>query len=309
MIKQLFRSTIFAAAIACAGGAFADPTFTQTNGDTHSQVRDKSNILIDDAWKNRLQTGAGDSDLFINNMVITPGGTYDPLIAMQTNVGSFDYHDNNSNINNTYIFGTAISADNDWSFNGAFHNGEIDAAVADGIYDFSLDFMGGANSEDNSTLASFGLHVDVFQKIDLTTNMVATPTTIKEGGPGTVVSMTVTNNMVGRTFVTRSWYVSNFSDGSGHFLQFDNFAGNWFDQSIAPGDSHTDDHSLWHAALNTPIGHYTGFNGVIGDVHEGDFIFMDSTRQAEVDVIVPEPASFAVLGLGALALIRRRRKK
>ena len=308
MIKHTLRPAMFVLAIACATAAFADPTFTQTNGDTHSQVRDKSNIIIDDAWKNRLQTGAGDPDLYINNMVITGGPGYNPLIGMQTNAGSFDYFDNNANASNTYTFGTAIGAGNDWNFNGAFHNGNINAAVADGIYDFSLDFMGGGNNVANNLLASFGLHVDVFQKIDLTTTTVASPTTIKEGGPGTEVSMTVTNNMTGRNFTTRSWYVSSFSDGLGNNLAFDGFSGNWFDQVLTPGSSRTDSHSLWHADLNTPIGHYTGFNGVIGDVHDGDFIFMNTDRQAEVDVLVPEPASFAVLGVGALALLRRRRK-
>ncbi len=305
MIKNLLRSTTFLLAIAAACGAFSQ-TFTQTNGDTHSQMRDKSNVLIDDSWNVNLQTSAGDPDLFINNMVITGGVGYNPLINMQTQVGGFDFNGGGSN---HYTFGTAINGDNDWNLAGAFHNGNIDSAVTDGVYDFNLDFIGGADDSATNVLASFGLHVDVFQKIDINTVTSASPSTIKEGGPGTEVSMTVTNNMSGRNFTTRSWWVSTFGDGLGHELAFDNFTGDWFDKVIAPGGSRTDTHSTWHAELNTPIGHYTGFNGIIGDVHDGDFIFLNADKQAEVDVLVPEPASLAVLGIGALALLRRRKGK
>ncbi len=305
MIKHKLRLTILAIAIACTTGAFAQ-TFTQTNGDTHSQVRDKSNVLIDDSWKINLQTNAGDPDLFINNMVITGGTGYNPLINMQTQIGGFDF--NGGGVNH-YTFGTAINGANNWDLAGAFHDGNIDSGVADGIYDFNLDILGGGNNLATNVLASFGLHVDVFQKIDINTVMSATPSTIKEGGPGTEVSMTVTNHMTGRNFTTRSWWVSTFGDGLGNELAFDNFTGNWFDKVIAPGDSRTDSHSTWHANLNTPIGHYTGFNGVIGDVHDGDFIFLNADQQAEVNVIVPEPASMAVLGLGVLGLLRRRKSK
>lgn len=305
MIKNILRSTILTIAIACTTGAFAQ-TFTQTNGSTHSQMRDKSNVLIDTSWNINLQTSAGNPDLFINNMVITGGAGYDPLIDIQTQSGGFDFNGGGAN---HYTFGTAISGDNDWNFAGAFHNGNIDSAVADGIYDFNLDILGGGDDLASDTLASFGLHVDVFQKIDINTTMTATPGTIKEGGPGTLVSMTVTNNMTGRNFTSKSWWVSGFGDGLGNFLSFDDFSGDWFNKVIVPGGVRTDDHSMWHAELDTPIGTYTSFNGVIGDVNEGDFIFLTADQQAQVTVLVPEPASFAVLGLGALALIRRRKQK
>ena len=273
-------------------------------------MRDKSNVIIDGTnWRVNLQTAAGDPNLFINNMVITPGAGYNALIAMQTQVGNFDYRDNNLNANANYTFGTAIGGGQNWNFAGAFHNGNIDAAVADGVYDFTLGIMGGATNTANNTLASYGLHVDIIQKLDILTTMVANPGTIKEGGPGTEVSMTVKNNMTGRNFITSTWYVSTFGDGSGNALAFDGFSGNWFGQVIAPGGNHTDTHSLWHANLTTPIGTYTGSNGVVGGVDNNDFYFMKTDQQATVNVIVPEPASFAVLGVGALALIRRRRKK
>ena len=160
MIKNILRSTTFLLAIAAACAAFSQ-TFTQTNGDTHSQVRDKSNVLIDDSWNVNLQTSAGDPDLYINNMVITGGIGYNPLINMQTQVGGFDF---NGSGPNHYTFGTAISGDNSWDLAGAFHNGEIDSAVVDGVYDFNLDFIGGGDNLATNVLASFGLHVDVFQK-------------------------------------------------------------------------------------------------------------------------------------------------
>jgi hypothetical protein len=306
MIKYTLRSTIFVIAFACATGAFAQ-TFFQNNRSTHAEVRDDSNILINGTtWGVTLQTAAADPALFINNMSITGSGGYNPLINMQTQTTGFDFNGSSSG---HYNFGTAITGDNDWNFAGAFHNGAIDAAVADGVYDFTLDILGGGDNAATNTLASFGLHVDVLQKLDITTTLSANPGTIFKGGPGTEVSMTVTNHMDGRNFITSTWYVSAFGDGLGHSLAFDGFTGNWFNQVIAPTASHTDSHSQLHADLDTPIGTYTSFNGVVGGTYENDFMFMTADQQANVNVLVPEPASFAVLGLGALALVRRRKSK
>ena len=311
MIKQLFRSTIFAAAIACAGGAFAQ--ITQINGDTHSAVRDESNVAFNTTnWELNLQTAAADVPLFINSMVITGGGVYNPLINMQAQSSGFDFGDVNGGPGGHYSFGDAITGDNNWNFAGAFHNGVVDAAVADGVYDFSLGIMGGADNGANNVLASFNLHVDIAQKLDIFTSMVANPVTIREGADPTTVNMTVTNNMASRDFITSTWYyfLPGFNDGLGNSLPNGDFAGNWFDQVIAPGGgSHTDAHSIWHADLNTPIGTYTGGLGVVGGLDHNDGFFMRTDQQATINVIVPEPASFAVLGIGAIALIRRRRKK
>ena len=304
MIKQTLRSTFFVLAIACACGALAQ--FSQNNGDTHTEMRDKSNVRIDGTnWGITLQTSASAAPLFINSMSITPGAGYDNNIGMQTQVGGFNF---NGSSNGFYTFGDAITGDNFWNFSGAFHNGAIDSSVSDGVYDFSLGIFGGANNTTTDLLASYALHVDVIQKIDITTTFTANPNTILEGGTGTELSMTVTNNMTGKNFISSTWYVSGFGDGQGNYLPFDNFTGNWFNQVITPGNSHTDTHSTWHAALNTPIGLYTGDNGVVGGPHNGDFYFMNTDQNAEVTVLVPEPASFAVLGVGVLALIRRRRK-
>jgi hypothetical protein len=292
--------------MATTGGAFAQ-TFSQWNGDTHSAVRDESNVYFNFTnWGIDLQTNAGDPDLYINNMTITGGAGYDALINMQTQVGGFQYNGSSSG---TYTFGTAINGANNWNFAGAFHNGQVDAAVADGVYDFTLGIFGGATNTANSTLASYGLHVDIQQKLDINVAMTPNPSTIKEGGPGTEVSMTVTNNMTGRNFITHTWYVSGFGDGNGNFLAFDNFTGNWFDQTITPGGSHSDTHSTWHANLDTPIGTYTSLNGVVGGLDLGDEFFMKTDSQAVVTVLVPEPATFAVLGLGVLAFTKRRRAK
>ena len=113
MIKHTLRSTFFVLAIACAGGAFSQ--FTQTNGDTHSAVRDESNVAFNTTnWEVNLQTAAADAPLFINNMVITGGGGYDPLINMQTQSGGFDF--NGGGPGNHYTFGDAITGDNNWNF-------------------------------------------------------------------------------------------------------------------------------------------------------------------------------------------------
>ncbi len=307
MKNLIFRPLILTLAAACTSGAFAQ-VFSQTNGDVHTAVRDTSNMRFDGTnWAVNLQTNVGDPDLYINNMAITPGAGYNALIDMQTQVGGFDF--NGGGPGNHYTFGTAISGANNWNFAGAFQNGPVDSAVADGVYDFTLGIFGGASDIANDTLASYGLHVDIIQKLDISVITSANPGVILQNGTGTEVSMTVTNNMTGNNFITNTWYVSGFGNGLGDFLNFDGFTGNWFDQVITPGNSHSDTHSLWSAGASTPIGTYTGDNGVVGGLHFGDFAFMKTDQQAQVTVLVPEPASFAVLGLGALALIRRRKQK
>ena len=305
MIKQTLRSTTFAFAIACTGGAFAQ-TFSQFNGDTRSAYRDSSGLFGGIGYDLNLTTLASDPDLYINNMAIVPGVGFNSNIDISTNTTGFHY---NGSETGDYTFGTAISGDHSWDFQSAFRNShDINSAVANGVYDFSVDIIGGANSTASNVLASIGFHIDIIQKLDVGVAMSANPGSILEGGTGTEVSMTVTNNMTARNFVSTTWWVSGFGDGNGNLLAFDGFSGDWFNKTIASGASRTDSHSLWHANLDTPIGAYTSNNGVVGGLYNGDFYFVSANPNATVNVLVPEPASFAVLGLGVFALLRRRKK-
>ena len=304
-MKSLVRVAAFLAATLIGTLAYGQ-SFSLENGPNRSAFRDTSNMFIDfgSSWRVHMDTNAGDPDLYINNITMATGSGWDSNLDVMTPVGGFDYNGNAGH----YNFGDAISGENHWDFNGAFRNsGAIIAAVADGTYNFTLNVLGGANNSAMDTLASYDLGLTVLQKLDVNVSMSANPNVIAQG-EATELSMTVTNNMTGAHFLSTTWFVSNFDDGNGHNLAFDNFVGNWFGQDIAPGASHSDIHSTWHADGAQVPGLYTGNNGVVGGLYDGDFYFLNTDNKAQVLVTVPEPASMAAIGLGALALLRRRRK-
>ncbi len=293
------------AAVLDVTGALAQ-TINLEVGDTRSAFRDVTNLSAfgsSNGYDTRLDIASTDAPLYINSFNLVTGAGFPAALDINTPTTSFDYHGAESG---TYTLGTQISGDHTWYFNSAFRDGAVSAAVADGVYDFSVNILGGANSSATGTLASFGLHMEVIQKLDVTVAQFATPSVINPG-EATQVSMTITNNITGHDFVSTSWYVAGFGDGNGNELTFDGFNGDWFDKHIAPGDSRTDGHSQFSAQAGDAAGTYTGFNGVIGGLYYGDFYFVSANQQATVQV-VPEPASLCALGLGAIALLRRRRK-
>lgn len=279
--------------------SFGQDTF-DAKFDTLSALIDTSNTTSSSTGFDVLFSHFGsDPDLYINNMVLTPGGVWDDDIDLSVASGQFNY-----NFGNTYVFGTAITGDQFWDIeNVASRFGSIFNVDA-GIYDFSVDFIGGADANATDTIASVGFSLEVFDRIDLAVSGVATPDLIMIGQQ-TSISMTVENQMSTRDFVSTTWYYSG--TGIASVMQNVGFFGNWFDQTIAAGGSRTDEHTRWLATATTPLGTHEGNMGVFGGLYNGDWHQFRMDPAPSVTVAVPEPATLIAMGAGLLA-IRRRRK-
>ena len=291
---------------------------TLADGNARSAFRDTSNLFFggNTEYRVNLNTASGDPDLYINQINLTPGPSWDSNLTLYTPstdpnpgaVNTFRYNATNGT-SGVYNLGTAISGNTHWNFASAFRFGDVDPNVADGIYNTTLDIVGGADSSAMDTLASFDLTLQVIQKLDVDVTMTADPDTIGQG-QGTTISMTVKNNITGADFISTSWYYSAFANANGDNLVPGNFVGNWFDQHIAPGDSRTDLHTNWKAAANQNGGDYFGNLGVIGGLYSGDFYLVNNNPQVKVSVIpAPSSALSLMMGVGLLApvIIRRNR--
>jgi hypothetical protein len=282
-----------------------DATFNILSG-----LQDVSNISM--VWGTQygahLGKSAADGDLYINGLNLVPGLNWDSNIALTANnSGTLTYNGNES-----YTLGTAISGDAYWFIhNAATLFSAVDSSVTPGIYDFSLEFLGGDSNSSNGILASLPLQLEVFPFLNVSASGTATPGTIS-AGQQTNVSATLTNNMSSRDFVSTTWYIQGGAMQMGSdYLAFDDFAGDWFDKTVAPGDSRTDSHSIWHAAPSNPLGTYgtavgDSHLGIIGGLYSGDGFFV--VLSGPTVEVVPEPGTLALLGLAAATLVRRRRR-
>lgn len=289
----------------CAVGA-AGQSFTLPEGDTRSGFRDLSNVMFgNSAYKLRVETQAGDPDLYINGVTLTPSNDWDSLLdstlpAVQYGTG--------------YNLGDPISGGSVLEWFPVVIGSAIDPGVPDGVYHTTMSILGGADANAQDLLASFGIAVEVAEKLDISVTAAASPSTIPQGGT-TQVSMTVKNNMIGHDFVSTTWWLQGFVSGSDQ-LGWSSFNGYWFNQTIAPGDSRTDLHSTWFASANQAPGTYLGTLGVVGGLYNGDWYYVSNDPQARITVRgapvtgVPEPSAWATVGLGlaVLAPILRRRK-
>ena len=297
-----------------ATSAFAQNYNQQPGDDTRSGFRDVSNTIVSNInYKIALSTNTGDADTYLNAVNLdTSAGKWDSNINLTLPTTTVDYHNNSDGTNNTYTLGTAISGGTQWTFNAATHYGAIDNSVPDGIYTATLNLLGGATMDSTDTLGSFSISLQVAQKLDIDVSTTATPDTIAQGGK-TQLSMTVKNNLTGLNFVSTTWYDSGVSNGTSS-LNRDSFDGDWFNKVFAPGDSRTDLHSTYSAALNQELGDYTTTNGVVGGLYNGDEYFVRSNVATKVTVIkgaaTPAPSSSIIMAFGLLfGATRLRRRK
>ncbi|MCE9558255.1 MAG: PEP-CTERM sorting domain-containing protein [Armatimonadetes bacterium] len=298
------RILLVAFAAAFSHMAIAEVGFNAVN-ETLSALKDTSNLSFSST---NYRTGfhvANEAQLFINSTGITQGAGWDNDLSLDLQ-SQFGYYDFVSNSFQTYHLGDEITGDHDWTFDNTItHNGSVNPDVSEGVYDFSLDFYGGANSAATDLLGSVNYHIEVFNQLDITANGTATPNVLN-GDDVAIIDMTVGNQMASRDFVSTTWFW--FGNDFSSNLTGD-FTGDWFDKHIAPGATRTDEHSRWKARANTPLGVYTTGVGVIGGLYNGDNHGLALQNSPTITVqSVPEPAALGAMVLGSILIIRKRRR-
>lgn len=305
--------TAAVALLLAAAAAHAAPSFS-TGTPIQSAVIDTSNLGgAATRFRVDLVHESADPDLYINSVNFLPGTGYDPNIGLELGLDAADpgNHPEGYQYNGGqyYVLGTAITGDSFFHFEEPVrHFGAVDPSVAPGIYNFNLTFRGGDSASADELLADLALQVEVIQKLDVDAVGFTNPDPI-HAGQTTTVSLTLTNHMADRDFVSTTWYYGNngmeMPDGS--HLENGNFVGDWFDKHVAPGQSRTDDHTTWDATAATPLGTYTGDMGVSGGLYNGDDFSIPISPTVAV-VAVPEPATVSLVALSpAVLLVRRRR--
>jgi len=308
LMKCFAQSLKFVAVGAFSFGAMLAQAGLGLTADTAtlSALHDTSNLYGSQSTYNAhgFHSG-GDGDLYINDMQIVGGAGWDANIGMSAS-SVFRSWDSTANNWVNHNLGDVITGDTDLDFGGiAQRSGAVDPAVSLGMYDFSVQILGGSTANSMDLVDQLNLHIEVAERLDFTTHATFSPDPLAQGGAGTV-SVNLQNDMANRNLKTTTWWISGFGDGATHYLGFSGFAGDWFNYDLAPGGSVTDLHSNWNAASDQALGTYTSNTGVIGGLYQGDWHWMAANTSVRV-VATPEPATFAVLGLGVLALRRRRK--
>jgi hypothetical protein len=183
------------------------------------------------------------------------------------------------------------------------HNGAFSSVIPTGTYSFDASFLGGTSASATNTLYSKTFQVEIVNKIDATVGISYDTSVISPGGTSTV-SATLHNNMA-RDFVSSTWFLTGQSSGSDQLSW--NFVGDWFDKTVVGGGSRTDLHSTHTAAADQPSGTYTGSNGIVGGLYNGDQFYFGTDSNTNI-LVVPEPSSVAVLLIGAIGIFCRRRR-
>jgi hypothetical protein len=308
--RRIQCAAFIALAVAIAGSARADyPTISATES-VLSGFHDTTNFWSSETtYGFNLYNGPSDPNLFINqiNFVYTSGvtpntGVYNPAIGLTPHVGST--YDTGFG---SYTLGTPLAPNTlMYLYDAVTRSGDVANSVANGTYDFSINVLGGYDSSATDTLATIGYQILIANGIHVSASASASPGTIS-AGQNSDITMTVTNSDATQTFVTTTWFVSSFTDGTNE-LPFVGFAGDWFDKMIGPGGSRTDLQSTRTADITTPPGTYNGTVGVVGGLVDGDNFYVLADPGPTIEVVTPEPASLAVLVLGSVGLMVRRKR-
>jgi hypothetical protein len=296
-LKVAFYSKFgFAALLASSAyGVFATPTFS-TFQDTKSAMKDTSNLYGSSSkYDIQFSQDVSDPTLYINQIAISYGGTWDPNL------------DINLNAPTGYTLGSAITGAQSFNFNELVkRNGSVDNAVATGIYDFTIDFIGGIDNLATDALGSVYCQLEVFDRLEYDILSGSTPSSIQRNQSSTV-SVELQNLMPTRDLVTSTWYYGGNGLSMGSNFLFGSFVGNWFGLTVPALTSLNGTHTNWTASPVQPYGVYTSNLGIVGGLYQGDEHYMIA-QPTTIEVVTPEPATLVTLGIGAVAILRRRRK-
>lgn len=294
-----FRKFSVLISLGLVGVAHADPSGS-VNQSILSGVQDTSNLWF--GWATTgydfsFSTQPGDPDFYLNAIDVVGGPGWDPNITFNS-VGPTIGSDTNA-----YTLGTALQADHSYFWDDLIrHDGAFDSTIAPGLYSFDVVFSGGSTPTSADILYTQSLQVEIVERVDASVSVSQDRSVINTGETVTV-SAVLQNNMA-RDFVTTTWFVSGSTPG----LSL-NFVGDWFNKTIAPGGSRSDLHSTWTALATDPAGVYHKTGGIVGGLYNGDNFLFASVGGDNVHItVVPEPGTMAALGLGALAVLRRRKK-
>lgn len=278
----------------------ASTTFTATTP-ILSIVQDTSNLRL--AETSYQMDIAPSSDVYINSVSLVPGVGYDNNLGL--NVPAALYYSGPGS--GTLTQGVPLSGGSSYHFYDILDEQGARPSVPVGTYNFSLEFTGGDSPSSSDVLGDVPLQVEVVNKIDASASAVANPSTISPGQT-TTISATLTNNMTDRNFVvtTTGYFGPGMTDGAGHSLVNANFLGNWNNQTIAPGDSRTDNHTSWQATAASPNGTYVGDLFIQGGLYAGDGF---DIPVALTVTVIPEPAAGVLLMLPAIVFACRTRRR
>lgn len=280
------------------------------NGDTRSGVLDATGMEgTESKFGLFFDLTDTDSDFYLNQINILPGSNYDANLNLFNDL-NYGLNANGNFSQDEYELGTALTQEGTYFFDGIVRrNGTVDSSIATGLYDFQVELIGGDSNTATEVVGTFDFNLEVVDTITATLTGNMSPGII---GPGQSSSLTATlTNLGTRDMITTTWYVSAFAkDGDysnpDNFLQFDDFQGNWFNQTVAAnGGTRTDLHSKWSKAATNMNGQYLGRNGVYGGLYNGDTHSWRAT--GDTLEVVPEPASMFALSAGVALLLRRRK--
>jgi len=292
-------------AVCAASSSNADFTFW-SDADHLSAFQDTSNLLYTSTDYKMNLWHSGSDVIYIDDLEFV-GDKGD----LATASGTLDYNDGLGNTL-TYTFGDALTGEFSYGFDKlAAHYGSSLAEL--GLHEFTMNVWGrtddGSGISDPTILKSFTFSYEVARKLDITVTGDLTNSVIHPGQT-TGLSMTVLNNM-DRDFVATTWFTSPVGNGSGSYLNGDfDWSYQWFNRTIATGQSLTGAHSKWWAEASNPDGIYSGNLGVVGGLYNGDYHFVAMNPGPQITVqSVPGPTSFLPMAIGLFAVRARKRRK
>ncbi|RYG41339.1 PEP-CTERM sorting domain-containing protein [bacterium] len=252
---------------------------------------------------------AADAATFINSFELIPGTSFDPDIALNLPGTTL-----NAGRSNEYTLGTPLTGDRSIRFDDlAVRDGGFGSNVAPGFYDFQIRVRGGTSATATDQLALFGFSLEIVPTFSLAVAGSPSQSSVPQGG-SFLANVSITNPMA-RGAILNGIYagVPAFSTpGDGMDAEFFDGSGLYFTPGgsvVTSNETVASAHSRVDARSDQRLGSYISNYGIIAGFYSGDQYSFEAGPKYAVTVTsaVPEPATFAALAFGGLALLRRRR--